>query len=95
MTQLDRILRLPTPPGLGVPAATRILLYTALSDSRFRSTVLLCKVLVGVFALFHGAPAIADNAVRAGDVMVDPPTLYCLGFRWMVSGDENGNARGT
>ena len=56
---------------------------------------MLCKVLVGVFALFHGAPAIADNAVRAGDVMVDPPTLYCLGFRWMVSGDENGNARGT
>ena len=55
---------------------------------------MLCKVLVGVFALFHGAPAIADNAVRAGDVIVDPPTLYCLGFRWMVSGDENGNARG-
>jgi hypothetical protein len=34
----------------------------------------------------------ADNAVRAGQFVVEPPTLTCLGFEWALSGDDNRNA---
>ncbi|MPZ19294.1 MAG: hypothetical protein GEV06_15475 [Luteitalea sp.] len=34
----------------------------------------------------------AENAVRAGEFVVEPPTLICLGFEWEISGDENRNA---
>ena len=33
------------------------------------------------------------DLVRPGELVVDPPTLHCVGFRWMVEGDANGNAR--
>ena len=34
----------------------------------------------------------AGNAVVAGEFMIDPPTLECLGFEWDVKGDDNRNA---
>jgi len=39
------------------------------------------------------APALrAENGVRPGDFVVEPPTLICLGFEWAMSGDDNRNA---
>src|SRR5918993_4673512 len=34
----------------------------------------------------------ADNAIVAGEFIVEPPTLICLGFEWAISGDDNRNA---
>ncbi|MFO8012238.1 MAG: hypothetical protein R6X20_02920 [Phycisphaerae bacterium] len=37
-------------------------------------------------------PARGDDAVTPGEVIVQPPTLICLGIEWRVDGDDNGNA---
>jgi len=34
----------------------------------------------------------AQNAVRPGRLIVEPPTLICLGFEWEIQGDQNRNA---
>jgi hypothetical protein len=34
----------------------------------------------------------ARDGVVAGDLIVERPTLICLGFEWRISGDENRNA---
>lgn len=34
----------------------------------------------------------AADAVTAGELFVEPPTLVSLGFEWSISGDENRNA---
>ncbi len=33
-----------------------------------------------------------SNAAKAGKFTVEPPTLICLGFEWVIEGDENRNA---
>jgi hypothetical protein len=33
------------------------------------------------------------NQVVAGELVIDPPTLINLGFEWLISGDDNRNAR--
>jgi hypothetical protein len=39
-----------------------------------------------------GCRAQAGTAVVAGELVAEAPTLHCLGVRWYVTGDENGNA---
>ena len=51
--------------------------------------VVACAVLT--CGLTTGA-ALADLSVRPGKLVVEAPTLLCLGVRWYVSGDENGSA---
>jgi hypothetical protein len=34
----------------------------------------------------------AGNGVQAGHLVVEPPTLICLGFEWEITGDDNRNA---
>ncbi|HXS80446.1 MAG TPA: hypothetical protein VN818_09180, partial [Gammaproteobacteria bacterium] len=34
----------------------------------------------------------AANAVEAGELVVEPPTLINLGFEWWIEGDDNRNA---
>ncbi len=34
----------------------------------------------------------AQDAVLAGELIVEPPTLICLGFEWKITGDDNRNA---
>ncbi len=36
----------------------------------------------------------AEDATRAGQLVVEPPTLICLGFEWDITGDDNRNAGG-
>ncbi len=38
------------------------------------------------------APAAGEDAVTGGEVVIDPPTLICLGVYWPVSGDDDGDA---
>src|SRR5690349_7486098 len=43
-------------------------------------------------ALILTASAYGQNAVTAGRLHVDPPTLENLGFAWSIEGDANRNA---
>ncbi len=47
-----------------------------------------------VLALLLGAAGLlcAQNQVRAGKLIVEPPTLLNLGFEWEITGDANRNA---
>src|SRR5215510_25975 len=51
------------------------------------------KILPAMAALaaLTGAAA-ADNAVVAGNFVIERPTLLSLGFEWKISGDDNRNA---
>src|SRR6266702_6019475 len=33
------------------------------------------------------------NSVKAGELVIDPPTLINLGFEWVIQGDDNRNAK--
>ena len=37
--------------------------------------------------------ALAGDASRPGKLITEVPTLQCLGVRWFIAGDANGNAR--
>ena len=56
--------------------------------------VLLATLLVGTA---QAAPAMksapAANKVKAGELVIDPPTLINLGFEWLIEGDDNRNAK--
>jgi hypothetical protein len=43
-------------------------------------------------ALAIASLARAEDAVQAGEFIVEPPTLICLGFEWKITGDDNRNA---
>jgi hypothetical protein len=45
-----------------------------------------------LFALGAAQTCWAQNAVRAGRFVVEPPTLIHLGFEWEISGDANRNS---
>jgi hypothetical protein len=50
--------------------------------------------MFGALALVLAAPAAAapGDAITAGEIVVEPPTLISLGFEWTVEGDANRNA---
>ena len=51
------------------------------------------RLIVTLTLVVLTAPALrADNAVVAGEFLVEPPTLICLGFEWAITGDDNRNA---
>jgi hypothetical protein len=50
-----------------------------------------CLIALSMLAALC-APASADDAIRPGRLIVDPPTLICGSFQWFGSGDENMNA---
>lgn len=47
--------------------------------------------VLGLYAAACAAQEPAD-AVTLGELVVDPPTLVCLGFHWPISGDDDGDA---
>ncbi|MGH7969321.1 MAG: hypothetical protein ACREIC_11400, partial [Limisphaerales bacterium] len=49
-----------------------------------------CVIAVGAQAATDNAPV---RAVTAGEFLVDPPTLINLAFEWVISGDDNHNAK--
>jgi hypothetical protein len=53
--------------------------------------------LIFVFSLglvfANPASARPMNNVKAGELVIDPPTLINLGFEWVIQGDDNRNAR--
>lgn len=51
---------------------------------------LACLFAASADAAPEKAPA---NKVSAGELVIDPPTLINLGFEWLISGDDNRNAK--
>ncbi len=49
-------------------------------------------LVVALTAIITGCQAQAGTAVVPGELVAEAPTLHCLGVRWYVTGDENGNA---
>lgn len=49
-------------------------------------------LLAALLALASAAHA-AENATTPGKLIVQEPTLICLGFEWQIAGDENMNCR--
>ena len=52
----------------------------------------LVAAAVVVAATPRDVSAQVRNDLGPGEFLVDPPTLHCLGLRWYVDGDDNGNA---
>ena len=48
----------------------------------------LSVLLMAAFSI----PTAAQDAVKAGQLITEPPTLICLGFEWYLEGDDNRNA---
>ncbi len=49
--------------------------------------------LVGVLTLVSVVgPCLADEAISPGELVVEPPTLICLGFQWYAEGDDDRDA---
>ncbi len=72
------------------PPAGGSIAQAALSGVEGRSrravALLLC---LGLLA----GSALAGDSVVAGAVVEEAPTVVCLGMRWLISGDDNGNAQ--
>src|SRR5262245_52700345 len=65
------------------------------SSRSFSVVRLVALALVALAAAQAGvgaAPASDVDAVAAGELWVEPPTLISLGFEWTVEGDANRNA---
>jgi len=63
---------------------------------KFLAAVALAAVCMSPLASAqaHAVPAPhTANAVKAGELVIDPPTLINLGFEWLIQGDDNRNAK--
>lgn len=60
---------------------------------RLRIVMLAALLASGLAATGDAAPKSANNAVTAGELVIDPPTLINLGFEWLIGGDDNRNAK--
>ena len=66
--------------------------------ARMKPAAACCALVLAAFAAppqiahLDAQPAAADNAVVAGDLVIDPPTLINLGFEWLIEGDANRSA---
>ena len=56
--------------------------------------VMLSLVILFCFSLsgYDNCAASVENKIKAGEFVIEPPTLIALGFEWYVKGDANHNA---
>jgi len=50
-------------------------------------------IVFATLCALGATPAAAATGVIAGELVVEPPTLINLGFEWLVTGDDNRNAK--
>ena len=60
---------------------------------RYRTAMTAALLTVALAGPASAAPSHAANAVKAGELVIDPATLINLGFEWIISGDDNRNAK--
>ena len=51
-----------------------------------------CSMVLAVSALAVMQTAYADDRITPGQLIIERPTLICLGLQWYTSGDDNKNA---
>ena len=56
-------------------------------------TIALALLACLICVTAQAAPPAHMNTVKAGELVVDPPTLINLGFEWVIRGDDNRNAQ--
>ncbi len=86
--------------GRGDGVSTRVQRHRATFATRFGRKIRAMRIALAlVMAIVLAAaapsaqrPAPPANAVRAGELVIDPPTLINLGFEWLIEGDDNRNA---
>src|SRR5579872_6480013 len=57
---------------------------------------IVCALFASLLALSAAdaaTPKPVMNKVKAGELVIDPPTLINLGFEWVIQGDDNRNAK--
>ena len=52
--------------------------------------ITLCGLVLS--SVLFSSTASSENAITPGEFIVEPPTLVCAGFEWMVDGDDNRNS---
>ncbi len=57
------------------------------------STILMLVLLTASVTVPKAEAGFFDNISAVQELRIDPPTLRCLGFRWYIRGDDNGNGR--
>ena len=55
-------------------------------------TTLTHTLLCLAFLCWLGFSAVPSLKTKAGELVIDPPTLINLGFEWLIEGDDNRNA---
>jgi hypothetical protein len=50
------------------------------------------RYFICILLMLTGKMILAQNAIRSGEFVVEPPTLINLGFEWHITGDGNRNA---
>ena len=66
---------------------------------KLAAAIALVALTISGLSAQNGAPASRPlgssqpmNEAKAGQFVVEPPTLICLGFEWEIAGDDNRNA---
>jgi len=59
--------------------------------SELNQLMKICFIVLG-YIFIAAASTLAQDAVTAGQLEAELPTLHFLGYRWFISGDDNGNA---
>ncbi len=67
--------------------------YLLASPSLRSPGYLAAPLWVGVLVLCMVGTARAQDAVTPGELIIEPPTLICLGFEWQFEGDENADSK--
>src|SRR5512143_1123259 len=87
---------MPPGPVLDAPSVTpeRLSGYNRPSarGSSMHTNARIVAALAAAQLCLGAAAARAQQAVTAGELVVEPPTLISLGFEWYIDGDANRNA---
>jgi hypothetical protein len=71
-------------------------LYLYYLYMRSNNLIFACSILLIFTSLStpdqSGDTPLIRNQTRTDELIVEPPTLGCAGFEWVIYGDENRNA---
>src|SRR5690606_41358892 len=86
-------------PPLQCGSSTADMVFCSPCDSPVANCIVMrAHVFVAIVGFMMGfAPGVAQiiptgNETRSDHLVVEPPTLVCAGFQWIIAGDNNRNA---
>ncbi|HXR82018.1 MAG TPA: hypothetical protein VN763_13920, partial [Saprospiraceae bacterium] len=57
-----------------------------------RLLIMLFLLIPSLTGVSQALSSPSTNKTTSGEFVIEPPTLICAGFEWMIEGDENRNA---